>query len=133
MPLLAFPPLVTTISPDVAPAGTTTEMLPGAQAATEAVVPLKVTVPEVPKFTPLRITVDPTAPADCESPLMYGTADVVLTTFSVKAPDILCKKLESPLYEARIVWLPTARDETVIDAIPVELLTCADPRTEQSS
>ena len=96
-PLLAFSPLVATISPDVAPAGTTTEMLLGAHAVADAVVPLKITVPEVPKFTPLRVTEDPTVPVACESPLMYGTAAVEPTTFSFNPPDILCRKLESPL------------------------------------
>jgi hypothetical protein len=69
-PLLVFPPLVATIMPDVAPAGTTTEIPLAVHEITDAVVPLKVTVPEFPKFTPLRMTVDPTAPVTVESPLM---------------------------------------------------------------
>jgi hypothetical protein len=60
-------------------------------------------------------------------------AAVELTTFSVNAADRLCKKLGSPLYEARILWLPAASDDTVIDAIPVDWLISVDPSTVQPS
>ena len=61
-PLLATPPTVTTTFPVVAPAGTDVAMLVDVQAVVVAVVPLKVTVPEDPKFVPVIVTPVPTAP-----------------------------------------------------------------------
>ena len=65
IPLLATPPTVTTTFPLVAPAGTFTAMLAALHSVAVAAVPLKVTVLVpwlAPKFVPLMITVDPTAP-----------------------------------------------------------------------
>src|SRR5437667_11836682 len=61
-PLLATPPTVTTTLPVVAPLGTDATMLVALQLVVLAVVPLKVTVPVVPKFVPVMVTAVPTGP-----------------------------------------------------------------------
>src|SRR5438105_13692911 len=61
-PLLATPPTVTTTLPVVAPLGTDATMLVALQLVVLAVVPLKVTVPVVPKFAPVMVTAVPTGP-----------------------------------------------------------------------
>src|SRR5437763_1381463 len=61
-PLLAIPPTVTTTLPVVAPLGTDTTMLVALQLAVVAEVPLKVTVPVVPKLVPVMVTAVPTGP-----------------------------------------------------------------------
>src|SRR6476619_7662327 len=65
IPLLATPPTVTTTLPEVAPAGTGTEMLVAPQPVGEAAVPLKTTVLEPwlpPKFVPVMVTTVPAEP-----------------------------------------------------------------------
>src|SRR5438132_10014029 len=61
-PLLAIPPTVTTTLPVVAPLGADATMLVALQLVVLAVVPLKVTVPVVPKLAPLMVTAVPTGP-----------------------------------------------------------------------
>src|SRR5436853_2308061 len=61
-PLLAIPPTVTTTLPVVAPLGTDATMLVALQLVVLAVVPLKVTVPVVPKLVPVMVTAVPTGP-----------------------------------------------------------------------
>src|SRR5207253_7765055 len=61
-PLLATPPTVTTTLPVVATLGTDATMLVALQLVVVAVVPLKVTVPVVPKFVPVMVTAIPTGP-----------------------------------------------------------------------
>jgi len=74
-PLLARPPTVTTMLPDVAPFGTGATMLVALQLVGVAAVPLKVTVLvpcEAPKFVPLICTEVPTGPDVCDRMLMLG-------------------------------------------------------------
>src|SRR4030081_1117766 len=61
-PLLATPPTVTTTLPVVAPLGADATMLVALQLVVLAVVPLKVTVPVVPKLAPVMATAVPTGP-----------------------------------------------------------------------
>src|SRR5437016_7913170 len=61
-PLLATPPTVTTTLPVVAPLGTDATMLVALQLVVLAAVPLKVTVPVVPKLAPVMVTAAPTGP-----------------------------------------------------------------------
>jgi hypothetical protein len=61
-PLLVAVPTVTVTGPVVAPVGTVAVMLVLIQAVVVAVVPLNFTVPLVPKFKPVIVTDDPTAP-----------------------------------------------------------------------
>jgi hypothetical protein len=99
-PLLAVPSTVTTTLPVVAPEGTLAIIEESVQVATEAVVPLNVTVPGVePKFVPVIVTDVPTAPDDGDRPLMLGVVTIVkltpllalppavTTTFPDEAPD----------------------------------------------
>jgi hypothetical protein len=66
--LLIVEPVVTTTNPDVAPFGTVTTMLVDVHVDATEGTPLKVTVPEVPKFTPEIVTVEPIAPEAGEIP-----------------------------------------------------------------
>src|SRR5438445_539754 len=98
-PLLATPPTVTTTLPVVAPLGTDATMLVALQLVVLAVVPLKVTVPVVPKFVPVMVTAVPTGPEVGFRLVMAGAEEVtvkvtpllaipptVTTTFPVVAP-----------------------------------------------
>src|SRR5256885_9852058 len=98
-PLLATPPTVTTTLPVVAPLGTDATMLVALQLVVLAVVPLKVTVPVVPKLAPVMVTAVPTGPvvgfrlvmADAEeAPVKFThlltTPPTVTTTLPVVAP-----------------------------------------------
>src|SRR5438132_1513884 len=98
-PLLAIPPTVTTTLPVVAPLGTDATMLVALQLVVLAVVPLKVTVPVVPKLVPVMVTAVPTGPVVGFSLVMAGADEVtvkftpllatpptVTTTFPVVAP-----------------------------------------------
>src|SRR5438132_3587402 len=98
-PLLAIPPTVTTTLPVVAPLGTDATMLVALQLVVLAVVPLKVTVPVVPKLVPVMVTAVPTGPVVGFRLVMAGAGEVtvkftpllatpptVTTTFPVVAP-----------------------------------------------
>lgn len=85
MPLLAWPPTVTTTFPVVAPVGTGTVMLVALQLVGVALVPLKVTVlvPCVPPmFVPAIITDVPTGPE-------VGLKLVMVTGVTVKLTPLL--------------------------------------------
>lgn len=74
-PLLAVPPMVTTTLPVVAPEGTLTTIADPLQFATEAWVPLNVTVLEpegAPKFDPEIVTDAPDTPEDGDMPETLG-------------------------------------------------------------
>src|SRR5437762_2101105 len=75
-PLLATPPTVTTTLPVVAPPGTDATMLVALQLVVLAVVPLKVTVPVVPKLVPVMVTAVPTGPEVGFRLVMAGAVDV---------------------------------------------------------
>ena len=78
------PPLVvTTTLPVVAPAGTVTTILVALQLVTVAAMPLKATVPEVPKFEPVIVTVAPTFADVGEMLLIVGTLAPVTTSDTV--------------------------------------------------
>src|SRR2546426_1172743 len=80
--LLATPPTVTTTLPDVAPAGTGTEMLVALQLVGVAVVPLNLTVLvpcEAPKLDPVMVTELPTGPDVGFRLAMFGTGLPPLT------------------------------------------------------
>ena len=95
-PLLATPPVVTTTFPVVAPFGTEVDMLVVLQLVVVAAVPLKVTVPEAPKFVPVMVTGVPTAPEvgfrfviagdTVKGEPLLDTPPVVTTTLPVVAP-----------------------------------------------
>jgi hypothetical protein len=97
--LLATLATVTTTLPVVAAAGTVTTTEPGLQLVTVAAAPLKVTVPDAPKFAPEMVTVVPTIPDVGDKPVMLGgvadtvkvipllaTPPTVTTTVPVAAP-----------------------------------------------
>jgi len=65
--------LVTIKSPVVAPGGTIATTIVGDQLVVVALVPLKVTLPETPRFAPLMSTVAPTGPATGDKLVMAGT------------------------------------------------------------
>jgi len=71
-PLVTIPLALTTTLPVVAPEGTTTVMDVAVQLFAAACVPLKVTVPDMPKFDPERTTWDPTGPAGGDSCVRMG-------------------------------------------------------------
>jgi hypothetical protein len=71
-PLLPIPPTVTTTFPVVAPDGTGVAMLVDVQVVVVAGVPLKVTVPEDPKFIPVIVTAVPTPPEVGDRLVMLG-------------------------------------------------------------
>ena len=71
-PLLATPDTVTTTFPVVAPLGTVVAMLVEVQLVVDAVVPLKVTVPDDPKFVPVIVTGVPTGPEVVDRLVMLG-------------------------------------------------------------
>ena len=73
-PLLATPPTVTTTFPFVAPAGTVVTIEVAFQLVVVASVVLNLTVPVVPKFVPVIVTVAPTAPEAGDKLLMIGAA-----------------------------------------------------------
>ena len=80
VPLLAFPPAVTTTFPDVAPAGTVVSITVSVQLVTVAFVPLNATEPEVePKLVPVIVTAAPIAPEVGDKPLILGDEDDVTT------------------------------------------------------
>ena len=101
-PLLATPPTVTTTFPVVAPPGTETTMLVALQLVGVPAVPLNFTVLEpwvAPKFVPVIVIDDPTAPDVALRLVMLGggivtvkftpllaTPPTVTTTFPVVAP-----------------------------------------------
>src|SRR5580704_13869532 len=96
---LEFNPLeFTTTFPVVAPFGTVVEMLVAVQLVVLAAIPLKVTVPNEPKFVPVIVTPVPTAPVFTERFVMVGFSTVKLhpllftplantTMFPVVAPE----------------------------------------------
>jgi hypothetical protein len=100
---LPFTPLAnTTTFPVVAPLGTVTFMVVEFQLVTEAVVPLKLTVPLPwlePKLVPVIVTAAPTAPVVIDRLVMLGaettvkllpllaTLETVTTTLPVVAPE----------------------------------------------
>jgi hypothetical protein len=102
IPLLAWPPTVTTTLPVVAPPGTGAEIRVALQLVGVAEVPLKVTVLDPwldPKFAPLMVTEVPTGPEVGDRPLIVGAGTetaklapllasppTVTTTFPVVAP-----------------------------------------------
>src|SRR5216110_826344 len=77
-PLLAIPPTVTTTLPVVAPLGTDATMLVALQLVVLAVVPLKVTVPVVPKLVPVMVTAVPTGPVVGFRLVMAGADEVTV-------------------------------------------------------
>src|SRR6267142_144278 len=77
-PLLAIPPTVTTTLPVVAPPGTDATMLVALQLVVVAVVPLKVTVPVVPKLVPVMVTAVPTGPVVGFRLVMAGAEEVTV-------------------------------------------------------
>jgi hypothetical protein len=81
---LVFTPLAnTTTFPVVAPVGTVTPMLVAVQLFTVAAFPLKLTVPDPwgdPKYIPLIVTVDPTAPEAGNKPVMLGVGRTMKLT-----------------------------------------------------
>src|SRR5437660_5576223 len=77
-PLLAVPPTVTTTLPVVAPLGTDATMLVALQLVVLAVVPLKVTVPVVPKLVPVMVTAVPTGPVVGFRLVMAGAHEVTV-------------------------------------------------------
>src|SRR5437660_854447 len=77
-PLLATPPTVTTTLPVVAPLGTDATMLVALQLVVLAVVPLKVTVPVVPKLVPVMVTAVPTGPVVGFRLVMAGADEVTV-------------------------------------------------------
>jgi hypothetical protein len=87
---LLFTPLAFTITfPVVAPSGTVTTILVALQLVTVAVVQLNVTVPEPcdePKFVPVMVTVEPTAPLAVDRLVMAGADTIVKETPLVAAP-----------------------------------------------
>lgn len=100
-PLLFTPSANTTTFPVVAPFGTVTAMLVGLQLVAEAVVPLKLTVPDPcvdPKPAPVIVTAAPTPPVVIDKLAMLGagttvklnpllfTPPIFTTTFPVVAP-----------------------------------------------
>jgi hypothetical protein len=100
-PLLAIPPTVTTTGPLVAPLGTVTAMLLELHVATDAGVPLNVTVLVpwvVPKLSPLTVTAAPVLPEAGFKPVIPGpdpttkmgplldSPPTVTTTLPVVAP-----------------------------------------------
>src|SRR5438876_11426930 len=85
-PLLATPPTVTTTFPVVAPLGADATMLVALQLVVLAVVPLKVTVPVVPKLVPVMVTAVPTGPVVGFRLVMAG-ADAA-TALSSRMPAI---------------------------------------------
>ena len=83
IPLLPTLPVVTTTRPLVAPEGTEVAIEVSVQLVTIALIPLKVTMPEVdPKFVPTTVTAAPTAP-DAGDKLVIVGADDVFTTVKV--------------------------------------------------
>jgi hypothetical protein len=76
-PALDTPPTVTTTLPLVAALGTVTTMEPALQLVTVAVVPLKVTVPVVPKLAPEIVTEVLTVPELGDKPVMLGAGLVL--------------------------------------------------------
>jgi hypothetical protein len=77
LPLLARPPTVTTTLPFVAPAGTVVRIEVALQLVAVAVVVLNFSVPVVPKFVPVIVTVAPTAPDVGERFVMLGATKTV--------------------------------------------------------
>src|SRR5207253_2662040 len=77
-PLLAIPPTVTTTLPVVAPPGTDATMLVALQLVVLAVVPLKATVPVVPKLVPVMVTAVPTGPEVGFRLVMAGAEEVTV-------------------------------------------------------
>src|SRR5437879_5790348 len=77
-PLLATPPTVTTTLPVAAPLGTDATMLVVLQLVVLAVVPLKVTVPVVPKLAPVMVTAVPTGPEVGFRLVMAGAEEVTV-------------------------------------------------------
>ena len=97
-PLLATPNTVTTTLPVVAAFGTVTVMLVELQLVAVAAVPLKVTVLEpcacvVPKFVPVMVTDDPTAPEIELSEVIVGGASTTSEAVLLVAPAPLSVEL----------------------------------------
>ena len=88
-PLLATPLAFTMTFPVVAPDGTVAEILPAAQLVTEAVAPLKVTLPlpcDDPKLDPEIVTEVPIAPEVGERLVMLGGGTTVKLTALLACP-----------------------------------------------
>ena len=87
-PLLCCPPaVVTTTGPSVAPAGTTARTFLSFQLICEAVTPLKVTVPALPKLEPLILISVPTGPESGFSLEMIGPEGALVTVKVTPALD----------------------------------------------
>jgi hypothetical protein len=101
-----LPFVVTETGPVVAPAGTAARMLvEDVHVVLVAGIPLKETVPLVPKLVPVSVTCVPTVADEGEMVLMYGRLADEL--FRVIVLPTLWKYLVSPLYSARISCVPS--------------------------
>src|SRR5207302_1720687 len=114
-PLLAIPPTVTTALPVVAPLGADATMLVALQLVVLAVVPLKVTVPVVPKLAPAMVTAVPTGPEVGFRLVMAGADEV-----TVKFTPLLA--IPPTVTTALPVVAPLGADATMLVALQLVVL-----------
>ena len=118
-PALDCPPdVLTTTGPVVAPCGTLVSISPLAQLVVEAEVPLKVTVPEVPKLEPSMVTEEFTSPEFGSSREITGTGRVTVKVTPALdcPPDVLTTTGPVVAPDGTFVWI-SSLSQLVVDAV----------------
>ena len=131
-PLLATLATVTTTLPEVAAAGTVTTIEPALQVVTVAAVPLKVTLPDAPKFEPEMVTEVPTVPEVRDKLVMLGAVvDTVKVTLLLVAPPAVTTTLPVVAPEGTGTTMLVADQVAGVAVIPPNvtvLLPWGDPK-----
>src|SRR5947207_7684063 len=128
-PLLATPPTVTTTLPVVAPPGTDATMLVALQLVVVAVVPLKVTVPVVPKLVPVMVTAVPTGPVVGFRLVMAGADEVtVKLTPLLATPPTVTTTLPVVAPPGTETTMLMSLHLVVIDVVPLQLTVPVVPK-----
>ncbi len=128
-PPLETPPVATTTLPVVAPEGTVATMLVALQLLTVAAVPLKVTVPVVPKLAPEIVTVVPTRPEVGLRLLMAGPGVVtVKATPALETPPVATTTLPLVAPEGTVATMLVALQLLTVAAVPLKVTVPVVPK-----
>jgi hypothetical protein len=122
---IVTPLVVTEIGPDAAPEGTEVVMLVAFEDVTVALMPLKATVGEGPKFVPVIMTTAPGAPLPGLNPVMVGVGrtvndgPVIVTPFNVTVTD----PVVAPAGTDVVNFLPLGFESVTTASVPLNLTT----------
>src|SRR5579863_3192346 len=127
-PLLATPPAVTTTLPVVAFAGTGVTMDVALQLVGVAAVPLKVTVPVVPKFVPAIVTDAPTNPEFGFRLPIFGVGTTVKLTPLLATPPAVTTMLPVVAFAGTGVTMDVALQLVGVAVVPLNVTVPVLPK-----